>query len=139
MNNNPGAWNGPLERTTAFRYSEERDRPDIAAWSNQRAADLVRRFIGEANLVLALEAGQSVRFVPSGLNQRLKSGSVGVLLGWFNEREAIVSFGAECVLPEGGERFAGPWQGPLSPSELRPSAPLPTPETTAKAAPGAPR
>jgi hypothetical protein len=135
MNFDPSQWPTPLERRTAFRYSEERDRPDIAAWSSQRAADLVRRFIAEANLVLALEAGATVRFVPFGAGREIRRDSSGTLLGWYREHEAVVRFEADCVYPSADDPRPSAWVGILDPGELRPVVPgEPAPKPAPKGA-----
>jgi hypothetical protein len=84
-----------LTETTGERFSEADTRPDIAGWANQRAADLVRHMLDEANAVLSMRAGDPVIWRSGSLSD-VRRGSRGVLLG-FRGRQLLVEFGPECL------------------------------------------
>jgi hypothetical protein len=109
------------------RLSEAHDRPDIAAWSNQRAADVVRRGIAEANAVFALTAGDAVYSGSSALYFGLRSGQRGRLLGWLELAggvwRPVVEFDAAASLPDSATGRKVAFRNAIDPGALSATAP----------------
>jgi hypothetical protein len=114
-----------LTAITQARYSEEADRPDIKAWPNPRAADVVRRGIAAANAVLALRAGAKVTWNGATIPSDIRHGAEGVILG-FRGRQVLVSFPPVARHPSVYELNrnvapSAPWQGFVDPGALLPA------------------
>ena len=114
-----------LTPTTDERYSEEKDRPDIKTWRNQRAADVVRRGLVDANRGLDLRAGDAVIWNDMQVPTDIRVGSRGVLLG-FRHRQMLVRFPAASRYPSARELNShthptADWQGFVQPGIVLPA------------------
>lgn len=109
-----------MAASTDYRMSEAQDRPDIACWENQRAADVVRRGIAHANATYALEAGTAVTYRPAGLAVGIaKRNAPATLVGWLGRNPVLRIAAADRGLDYlTGRAYLEDWQGIVGPCDL---------------------